>query len=318
MDNTQAYYITDWDKHYEVNSNGGAWSPGEHKRKGALPFVRFHVYGPKGDNSAFGEVAEIAEKYGEYAWPVAWGLFCKLLEITARQKSDLRGFLLGRGNNPLSEFSPKIPRTFTKLTGFTEEQIRLGLKVLSDPEIRWIEMRDLPEEIIVSEFSPIAPPLQETKPCIKPNQIKTELPCQQADDAVPEKPIEPLPETTLRKPEKYTCGFILFWNAWPEHTRKSAPGKAFELWKKKKLESQAEHIVIIVTLCKQSRDWKKESGDYIPGPYQWLKDGKYDIEEDQLRLAIENEQKNTATRPGQISPAYHDDNWKQGIDVSKL
>ena len=90
-DTKKPWYITDWDDHYEVNSNGGPWKPDDTRRRGRLAWVRWHIYGPSGDNMVFAESAEIAERYGEWAWPVAVALFSKLVEVAGRQKGGGRG-----------------------------------------------------------------------------------------------------------------------------------------------------------------------------------------------------------------------------------
>ena len=132
-------YITDWDDHYEVNKDNGQWRPGQTKRKGPLPYVRSWVFGPAGDNLAYIEAAQtVNEKFGEGTWCIAWGLFCKLIEVAARQKADLRGYLLGRRGSAIS------PRMIQTITGFANQQIELGLRILTDDAVGWIQERQLP------------------------------------------------------------------------------------------------------------------------------------------------------------------------------
>ncbi len=160
----QAWYIVDWDKHYEVNDSGRAWSPGQKKRAGALPYTRRHTFGPAGDNLVYAEVAEFAESREKHAWPIAWGLFNKLLEVAAHQQAELRGFLLGRGNLPLSM------RAIERVTCFTQEQIALGLSILSDPAVGWLTQRAIPASSRKS--AAIREPFKKgsAKPFLKPNQ----------------------------------------------------------------------------------------------------------------------------------------------------
>lgn len=138
MSAQQAWYIVDWDEHYEVNSSNRPWKAGEKKRVGPLPYTRRHTFGPQGDNMVYADVAEFSEARQTGAWPVAWGLFNKLLEVTAHQRAELRGFLLGRGGKPLSM------RAMERITCFTQEQIELGLSILSDPDVGWLERREIP------------------------------------------------------------------------------------------------------------------------------------------------------------------------------
>jgi len=131
-----ALYITDWDQHYETNKDGRRWEAGQVKRKGALVYVRLYVFGPAGDNVVYADVADtVAEKYGDDAWCVAWGLFCKLLEVAARQKPDQRGFLLGRRASPISA------RMLRNICRFSKSQIELGLTILADPDVAWIQSK---------------------------------------------------------------------------------------------------------------------------------------------------------------------------------
>lgn len=138
MSGTLAWHITDWREYYEVNDSGRPWRPGNKKRAGPLPFTRRHTFGPGGDNMVYAEVADFAESRERGSWPVAWGLFNKLLEIAAHQTAETRGFLLGRGGAPMSM------RAMERITCFTQEQIELGLSILSDPAVRWIERRPIP------------------------------------------------------------------------------------------------------------------------------------------------------------------------------
>lgn len=134
----QAWYITDWCELYEVNKDGRPWKQGETKRAKALDFVRWHVYGPSGNNNAYLDASDfVAEKFGEEAWAVAFAVFGKCLEIAAARAQNTRGYLLGKDNSPISA------RTLRRLSGFTNNQIELGLRILSDPGVRWLEKRPL-------------------------------------------------------------------------------------------------------------------------------------------------------------------------------
>lgn len=137
---TTAYYIVDWDQHFEVNAHGRHWTPGDKKRAGPLDYVRWPVYGPKHDNQAYADAAEVcAEVFGPERWPIAWGLFAKLVEVAARQASPpQRGWLLGKNGSRISA------RRLSRLTCFPEDQITQGLAILAHPDIGWIEEREIP------------------------------------------------------------------------------------------------------------------------------------------------------------------------------
>lgn len=135
----KAYYITDWEKLYEVNDKGHPWKSGEKKRAKPLPFVRWHVYGPAGDNLRYMEAASgISGKYGNDRWPVAFALFGKLLEVASRQNRKYRGYVLGRGNSRISG------KMLEMIACFTETQVEQGLEALSDSVCGWIEEREIP------------------------------------------------------------------------------------------------------------------------------------------------------------------------------
>lgn len=137
----EAWYVTDWDQLYEVDERGHAWQPdcGRPRRSSALRYVRWHVYGPAGDNQAYQEVAmAIRDKFPAGSWAIAWGLYAKLVEIAAARPAELRGFILGRNRAGIS------PARLEAVTGFTAEQIALGLEVLAGPECGWIHRRAVP------------------------------------------------------------------------------------------------------------------------------------------------------------------------------
>jgi len=167
----KVYRITDWELHYEVNSDGGAWKPGQQKRKGPLKYYRAHVFGPAGDNQAYIEVGEIANEIEKDCWSSVWGIFCKLCEIAARQTDDYRGYLLGRGLSPIS---PESPRWLMRAGGFTETQVMRAFRVLMDPRIGWVEAVDCAVDSRGSPIPPKSPLLQEKQKQNKAEQNKTE------------------------------------------------------------------------------------------------------------------------------------------------
>ena len=136
---TKAWHITDWEAHYEVNSDGGRWQPGQKKRARPPLYVRWYVGGPGGDDRAYQECAlVVGEKFGPEAWAVAFALFGKLLEIAASQDAEVRGFVLGKNRSPISI------KLLSFITLFTVGQVELGLKVLSDASVGWLEEREPP------------------------------------------------------------------------------------------------------------------------------------------------------------------------------
>ena len=158
----KAWHITDWEKYYEVNSDGGRWQPGQKKRARPPEYIRWYVGGPGGDDRAYHECAlAVAEKFGPDAWAVAFALFGKLLEIAATQDTEFRGYVLGKNHSPISA------KLLGFITGFTMEQVELGIKILSDPVVGWLEERELPDlsakSASLAETPGDSPSLQEAK-----------------------------------------------------------------------------------------------------------------------------------------------------------
>jgi len=81
----------------------------------------------------------------------------------------------------------------------------------------------------------------------------------------------------LKKPRKPTAvdpAFEAFWTAYPYKIKKQ---EALSAWKK--LRPDAEKVAAIMArlrIWKNSWDWKKEDGRYVPYPASWLNGGMYD------------------------------------------
>jgi len=75
--------------------------------------------------------------------------------------------------------------------------------------------------------------------------------------------------TTARsKPMYDTGGFDSFWQVWP---KKKAKLDAIKAWEKLNPSGElVDRIIAAVEFQKQSRDWLKNDGQYIPYPATWL------------------------------------------------
>lgn len=71
-------------------------------------------------------------------------------------------------------------------------------------------------------------------------------------------------------------GFAAFWKAWPTHDRKASKGKCLDAWKKAHAERDADAIVAHVERMKQSEDWKKQGGQFIPAPLVYLNNRRWE------------------------------------------
>lgn len=84
-------------------------------------------------------------------------------------------------------------------------------------------------------------------------------------------------------------GFNQFWNLWPKHQRKAAKAKCLAMWRKKKLEADVEHVLAVLKAHKAGDQWTKDGGQFIPAPYQWLKNDRWDTEVSDASVATEPE-----------------------------
>jgi hypothetical protein len=102
-----------------------------------------------------------------------------------------------------------------------------------------------------------------------PPTSETQAPAAEADEPKKKgKTIDPNP--------KYSDGFEKFWAAWPQHSRKKAKPQCFDKWNVQNLEPRADDIVRAVEAAKKTRDWLKDSGQFIPAPLPWLNQQAYD------------------------------------------
>ncbi len=70
--------------------------------------------------------------------------------------------------------------------------------------------------------------------------------------------------------------FILFWDKYP---RKTAKQKAIESWLKLNPSGElVSHILAAIELQKQSPQWQKDGGQFIPHPATWLNQRRWEDE----------------------------------------
>jgi hypothetical protein len=71
---------------------------------------------------------------------------------------------------------------------------------------------------------------------------------------------------------EHTPSFELFWQSYPKKIGKLAAQKAF-----KKLKNiPIENILKAIENQKQSEQWKKENGQFIPNPATWINQGRWE------------------------------------------
>lgn len=71
-------------------------------------------------------------------------------------------------------------------------------------------------------------------------------------------------------------GFAAFWLAWPANGRRQAKGKCFDAWKRASAENDSQAIIAHVERLKDSEDWRKNGGAYIPAPLTYLNQRRWE------------------------------------------
>ena len=74
--------------------------------------------------------------------------------------------------------------------------------------------------------------------------------------------------------EQMTGDFLSFWQAYP---RKTGKGAAWKAWKNA-VRPQLEVILNAIRKARQSPDWQKERGAFIPHPSTWLNQARWEDE----------------------------------------
>ena len=73
---------------------------------------------------------------------------------------------------------------------------------------------------------------------------------------------------------RYSKAFLVWWDAFPaggpKRDRKQGKAKAFEVWRRHRLEALASHVMGALTEDLASSSWLDANGTYIPGPVPWL------------------------------------------------
>lgn len=140
---TKAYRMVEWRQRYEVTDKGkpaGDNTTTERLRKSPLPYVRFKVCGHK--------LAPGYRKLVKMAWPhgmgmelAVFGLFGKLLELAADQEAGFRGWILDEKQRPI--YAEQIAEI---LEVSEVNVVKLGLQILTDLKIGWLELAEFCED----------------------------------------------------------------------------------------------------------------------------------------------------------------------------
>lgn len=85
-------------------------------------------------------------------------------------------------------------------------------------------------------------------------------------------------EETEKKKHQYSVEFEKFWDAFPPNPRKSGKVYAYKIWNRKRLDDKVNDIVAHLHIIKNSDQWKKDKGLYIPMPSTYLSQERFDME----------------------------------------
>ena len=96
---------------------------------------------------------------------------------------------------------------------------------------------------------------------------------------VPQGGQEELPIPAV-EPNGYTEDFKAFWDCYP---RKVGKGKAFKAWRQAKGRPTVDELVSAVNLHRDTEQWKRDGGQFIPHPSTWLNERRW---EDDPRIAV--------------------------------
>lgn len=99
----------------------------------------------------------------------------------------------------------------------------------------------------------------------------------------PERNVKPRPRPSSLRSEKTPPNplpgepwFVRFWDAWPSNTRKAARAQCLAKWRAKGCEAIGEKIVAHVEALKQSDQWQRDGGRYVPAPLVYLNQARWE------------------------------------------
>lgn len=131
---------------------------------------------------------------------------------------------------------------------------------------------------------------------------KEEIPEERQEEEKPEPEEDPEEEPSKQpasKPKKLTATEKRFNEFWAIYPRKIGKKKAFESWKRSKIDKDLhEKILEAVNKARLTEQWTKEKGRYIPNPATWLNQGRWDDEYEEVETYGSNSQHNRKHRDG--------------------
>jgi len=257
----QAWYIASWAERYEVTDQGRPARKGQAARVRPLAYVRLKVNGfSQGPGyrrlrKATGTCRKLQATFA---------VWCKLLELSADQVRERRGWILNDQGLPASA------EDIAFYTGFSASDIRQAMDVLCSSEVAWIRLktyRNLQGPVGTSAYTYTYTDTDtetETEPPPTPSQIPPQ------DDLA-------------------LAAFERFWSAWPKHRRQRAKKQCLAAWRKRHLAKYADQIMAVLEADKKSHGWTKDGGEFIPAPLVWLNGDRWDCDLDSLNAPATGE-----------------------------
>lgn len=79
-----------------------------------------------------------------------------------------------------------------------------------------------------------------------------------------------------RTSDSLACALIDFNTFWDAYPNKVARKAAFKAWEKAKDRPHIADILNALQKAKQSKQWTKDNGEFIPHPATWINSGRWD------------------------------------------
>lgn len=89
-------------------------------------------------------------------------------------------------------------------------------------------------------------------------------------------PSRPAGARPVRQKLEVSKQFLAFWIAYPDCGRKVNKTGAWKVWSRKGLDQKLGRIVLALRSQKESRDWQKDDGAFIPLPVTWLNQERWE------------------------------------------
>ena len=115
--------------------------------------------------------------------------------------------------------------------------------------------------------------------------------------------------------ESFPPGFLAFWAEWPKHERKKAKSKCARFWKRRGLERIADQVVAAVKRFKTSPGWRRQCGQYIPGPEPWLNVESWEVPSDALVPRDEESPDGDRDSPGFDRRSPNEDDLRRALGL---